>query len=115
MFVDKDYGSGGKKCRRPVQKHSWKVFQNGQYCPVEIQTLPRNPRRAKKTHREEVSKDVSFHLQSKEKYKLERKDETKKIGTQWQVADDEVVEKTPPWESRDTRSQLQEKKEKKKE
>lgn len=33
---------------------------------------------------------------------------------QWQAADDEVVEKSPPWESRATRSQLEGKKEERK-
>lgn len=78
MFVDKDFGSRGKKCRCPVQKHSWKVFQKSQFCPVEILTLLRNPQGVKNCGGG-VSKDVSFHLRSKEKDELQRKEETKKI------------------------------------
>lgn len=43
-------------------------------------TIPEKPSRSKeKNIVEGVSKDVLFHLQSKGKYELERKEETKKI------------------------------------
>lgn len=48
MFVSKGCGSREtKKCRCPVQKHSWKFFQKQQFCPVEKLTPLRNPQAVK--------------------------------------------------------------------